>query len=430
MVADLAAMGQKWQLGGSKMSISLTVEGGAIPDHVPGDRVFDVDIFDFVRGDEDYHNALKRYQGPNVPALIWTPRNGGHWIATRAEVIRDILNDPAQFSSRLVVIPKAAAELWDLIPISLDPPEHGAIREILDKVVNPRQIRALESRIRDVAIELIEPWVAKGGMDFSSHYAEEFPVRVFMAIMNLPIQDAPMLKHFVTQLFRPIGATPAEKAAALRAAIDGFYEYCGKALDARTLHGIDGVSLVANSFVDGHEIKRQTAISLITNLLIGGLDTVAGFLGFAMLFLARNPEQTKELVEKPEKIPGSVEELFRRFGLASPSRVVRHDLEYKGTLLKEGDMIHVPTAMSGLDDALNVDPMRVEFSRPRPLHFSFGVGHHRCPGQHLARTEITVTLQEWLKRIPEFRVVESSKPKYRTGMINTVEGIQFEWKRD
>ncbi len=412
------------------MSISTeTIEQLPVPDHVPAHRIHDIDIYNFVGEDDDYHHAIKRYQGADIPGLIWTPRNGGHWIATGGEIIRNIMDDTEKFSSRLIIIPKAASEEYNLIPTSLDPPEHGPVRQILDKVVNLRQVRNLESRIRDIAIELIEPWVDKGRMDFSTFYAEAFPVQVFMAIMDLPMKDAPMLKHYTTEILRPPGKTPGEKADAMRAAINGFYEYAGKVLDERSgrMDG-DGVSIVANSQIDGSDIDRKTALGLIANLLLGGLDTVISFVGFAMLFLARNPAHARLLAENPAMIPRSVEELFRRFPIASAGRVVAHDVEYDGTLLREGDMIQVPTALCGLDEAFNDDPMRVDFSRPRPLHNTFGVGRHRCAGLYLARTEITVTLQEWLKRIPAFSVVDGMKPEYRTGMVALVENIHLEWK--
>jgi cytochrome P450 len=169
------------------------------------------------------------------------------------------------------------------------------------------------------------------------------------------------------------------------------------------------------------------ALSICANLLLAGLDTVVGFLGFMMLFLARNPTYVKQLTDNPASIPSCVEELFRRFPIVGDGRLVTRDIEIDGVTLKEGDMVQMITALSGLDDRVNEDPWTVDFSRKRPLHDTFGAGVHRCAGLHLARTEVTVTLQEWLKRIPEFRVVEGEKPRYLTGMVATVENIQLEW---
>jgi cytochrome P450 len=399
-----------------------------VPDNVPLDRVHDIDIFNFVGPDEDFHQAIKRFQGAGIPGLIWTPRNGGHWLATRGRTIREILNDPGRFSSRVIVLPKAAGENYDLIPTGMDPPDHGVVRQIVDKILNLREIRRLEGTIRAIAVELIEPFAADGQVDFSTAFAQPFPIRVFMAMLDLPMKDAPLLKHCASQILRPDGATPDEMAASVERAISGFYAYLETVLDERWgKEGADGIAVVLNSEVNGHPMERKMALSIIANLLLAGLDTVVGFLGFMVLFLARNPAYTKQLTDNPGAIPQCIEELFRRFPIVGDARIVPNDLEFDGVQLKAGDMIQIPTALSGLDDEMNEDPWTVDFKRRRPLHNTFGSGPHRCAGLHLARTEIMVTLQEWLTRIPEFRIVEGTKPRYLTGMVATVENIQLEW---
>jgi cytochrome P450 len=119
--------------------------------------------------------------------------------------------------------------------------------------------------------------------------------------------------------------------------------------------------------------------------------------------------------------------LLRRFPIVSDARIVANDFEYEGVLLKRGDMVQVPTALSGLDEQLNADPLKVDFHRKNPKHNAFGDGPHRCAGMHLARMEITVTLQEWLSRIPRFRMVESHRPVYSSGMVATVENVHLQW---
>jgi len=86
-----------------------------------------------------------------------------------------------------------------------------------------------------------------------------------------------------------------------------------------------------------------------------------------------------------------------------------------------------PGAFSGLDEQLNENPWKVDFHRKNPKHNTFGDGPHRCAGMHLARMEITVTLQEWLARIPRFRMVESDRPIYSSGMVATVENVHLKW---
>ncbi|MFC0306086.1 cytochrome P450 [Rhizorhabdus histidinilytica] len=404
------------------------VPAGDIPDNVPIDRVFDVDCFNLAGIEEGYQEACKRLQAPGMPNMIWTPRNGGHWIVTRGKLVRDVLNSPDRFSSQVIVLPKEAGEKYDLLPTRLDPPQHGGHRAVINKTLNPREMRRIESSVRQIAIDLIEPLVAKGRCDFSLDFAQQFPIRVFMKMVDLPMTDAPLLKHYATQILRPDGANSAEMAISVENAVQGFYAYLEPVINERRGNdGTDMVSIVINSEIDGAPISQADALSLIANLLLAGLDTVVSFLSFMMLFLGRNPEHLKQLADNPASIPQSVEELLRRFPIVSDARMVTDDFEYDGVMLKRGDMVQVPTALAGLDEEMNEDPWKVIFNRKKLEHSTFGGGPHRCAGLHLARMEITITLQEWLARIPSFRVTKDANPIFSSGMVAMVENVPLEW---
>ena len=55
------------------------------PPHVPVDRFVDFDFSSPPGAAADVHLAWAALQ--KYPEIVWTPRNGGHWIATRAAVI-------------------------------------------------------------------------------------------------------------------------------------------------------------------------------------------------------------------------------------------------------------------------------------------------------------------------------------------------------
>jgi cytochrome P450 len=404
------------------------VPASNIPDNVPIDRVYDVDCFNLDGIEEGYQEACKRLQAPDMPNLIWTPRNGGHWIVTRGALVRDVLENPNRFSSQVIVLPKEAGEKYDLLPTRLDPPQHGGHRAVINKTLNPREMRRIEASVRQIAIDLIEPLVARGHCEFSEDFAQQFPIRVFMKMVDLPMKDAPLLKHYATQILRPDGETGAEMADSVEKAVQGFYAYLDPIIDERRGNGgVDMISIVINSEIDGNPIPKADALSLIANLLLAGLDTVVSFLSFVMLFLGRNPEHLKQLADDPTLIPHSVEELLRRFPIVSDARMVRGEFEYDGVTLKHGDMVQVPTALAGLDEQMNEDPWKVVFGRKKLEHATFGAGPHRCAGLHLARMEITITLQEWLSRIPRFRVTADAKPRFSSGMVAMVENVPLEW---
>jgi cytochrome P450 len=151
-------------------------------------------------------------------------------------------------------------------------------------------------------------------------------------------------------------------------------------------------------------------------------------MGFAARFLATSPAHRRELIDHPERIPAAVEELLRRFPVVNQGRVVVSDMVYKGVTMRAGDAMIMPTTLHGLDDRKFDDPMKVDFSRPTPIHSTFGNGVHRCPGSLLARTELKIFLEEWLKRIPDFRIKPGATAGVRAGVNATMHLLPLVWE--
>jgi camphor 5-monooxygenase len=398
------------------------------PDHVPTDRVYEIDMYALEGIEEGYHEAWHRIIEAGLPDLIWTPFTGGHWIATNGDSVKEIYADPTRFSSEVIFLPKEAGEKYQMVPTRMDPPEHTPYRKSLDKGLKLSQIRKVEDRIRQVSAELIEGFCGNGGCDFSAEYAGIFPVRVFMALCDLPMEDVPLLNRYARMMTRPEGNTPEEMAADLEAGNNGFFAYVAPVIEKRRGNdGEDLISLMVNNDIEGVPIEHDKAIGLIALLLLGGLDTVVNFLSFMMIYLARHPDLVAELRDDSLKLMRGAEEMFRRFPVVAEARMVAKDQVYKGTTLKKGDMILIPTAMHGLDDAHNSDPLKVILDRRSVAHSTFGGGPHRCAGMHLARMEVIVTLEEWLKRIPEFSIGNGELPRYFSGTIAAVENVSLIW---
>lgn len=402
-----------------------------VPSHIPADRIRDIDMYALDGIEEGYHEAWKRVQGPDTPGMIWTPFTGGHWIATKGELIREIYGDPERFSSEVIFLPKEAGEKYQMVPTRMDPPEHTPYRRALDKGLSIAQMRKVEDKVRDVAVELIDGFLARGECDFSSEYAAIFPVRVFMALADLPLSDVPVLCEFARQMTRPEGQNPEEMAADLEAGNNGFFAYVDPIIKARRGgRGDDLITVMVNADINGEPISHDKALGLVALLLLGGLDTVVNFLSFFMIHLGRNPQKVAELRDDPLVLMRGVEELFRRFPVVSEARMVAKDLSFDGVELKRGDMVLLPTTLHGLDETENPDPWELNFARRALSHTTFGGGPHRCAGMHLARLEVTITLQEWLKRIPEFRLRSDSQPVYQSGIIAAVQNVPLVWSHD
>lgn len=394
------------------------------PSHVPADRVVDIDIY-LPPGLEaqGFHRAWSELSAIH-PSVVWTPRNEGHWIALGGEALQEVQSDPERFSSRVIVLPKSVGEMHGLIPTTIDPPEHRPYRQLLNAHLNPGAIRGLTESIRQTAVDLIGSFAHKGHCNFTTDYAEQFPIRVFMALVGIDAAEAPKIRHWAECMTRPGMDMTFDQAKAV------FFDYVGPLVDARRGgKGEDMISAMINADLgEGRRLMRDEALSIVTQVLIAGLDTVVNVLGFIMRELAENPALRADLRHRGSDIAPVVHELFRRFGLVSIAREVRHDIaDFHGVPLKAGDMIAIPTQVHGLDPRVNPDPLAIDPARKRARHSTFGSGPHMCPGQELARKEVAITLEEWLKRIPEFALGPDSDLSPVPGIVGALRRVDLVW---
>jgi camphor 5-monooxygenase len=393
------------------------------PANVLPDQVVDFDIYHPMSNGLDLHESWRKLQESGKPDVVWTPRNGGHWMVLRGRLITEVLRDYQTFSSRVIFVPKEpAGEAYRAVPITLDPPAHRPIRSLLNEDLSPKRIRSLEDSIRSLAAELIESFRSKGHCDFVKDFAEQMPLRIFMQMVELPFADAPRLKHLADQYTRPEPGVSYDDVGR------GFLEYLEPIIrERRSRHGSDMLSHLINGTVEGRPLTDEETANLCVQVLVAGLDTVVNAMSFIMLFLARSPESRRALAAQLDKLSSSLQELLRRFSMVTVAREITRDVEFEGAQLKRGEMMVVPTLLHGLDARENPDPMTVDFKRSSVNHSIFGSGIHTCAGAHLAKTEIRIMLEEWLTRIPEFSVATDSEISYVGGIVASVKPFKLVW---
>ncbi len=392
------------------------------PAHVPAEREVQFDLYNPPEIERGFQEAWRALQQSDR-SLVWAPYNGGHWIATRAKEIGEVFADYERFSTRVVVVPKEIGEIHQIIPNTLSPPFHRPFRNLLNNVLSPRAINPLEETVRQTAIELIVQLKPRGECEFLADFAENLPIRIFMNMVDLPLEDVPKLKFWMDQLVKPNPVMPYEEVFPL------FQSYFEPIVESRLGgSGTDAITDVVNRPVNGRPQTRMETLNLLTVFLMGGLDTVYNFLAYAFLFLARNPDHRRQLVDDPELISPAVNELLRRFPLVNMAREVTGNMEFDGVQLKKGDMIVAPSPLYGLDERVNADPLHVDFRRRGSEHATFGRGHHVCPGAHLGRMEARIAIAEWLKRIPDFSVKPGSEIKYQGGIIGSLAAVPLVWE--
>ena len=126
-------------------------------------------------------------------------------------------------------------------------------------------------------------------------------------------------------------------------------------------------------------------------------------------------------------IPTAVEEFLRRHGVSATSRVITTGFERKGARLMPGDMAMVPSILAGLDDRRYPHPMEIDLDRPTAPHATFGNGPHKCLGQYLARMELQIFLEEWLRRMPNVRLDPRLPPVTEAGPVSKLTRLNLLW---
>lgn len=391
-----------------------------LPDHVPPHLVVDFNYRNDPRLLPDLHRGVLTFLGG--PDLVYTPHNGGHWVATKPHVVRDLLRSPDKFSNVTVNIPRVDVE--KKYPIELDPPEHTKWRKVLQPLLAKEVATRLEQATREAVDDAISRVISVGECEFVSAVGGPVPASVFMDMMGLPSEDFDRFSVWVWDILH------SQDTIAKGQVYKSIVEYLEKLIiQRRVVPRSDLITAMATATIDGELAPIAAARSMCLMLFLGGLDTTTNAMGFSINHLARNPDHRKQLVDDPSLIENAVEELLRRYAFSTGVRNVTKDMQFHGIELRADDQVLLYMAPIGLDDTAIDNPMRVDFKRPQPPHLAFGAGIHNCPGAHLARLELRVFLERWLARIPDFSVKAGAPFVLRAGQVLGIDHLELEWPR-
>ena len=394
-----------------------------LPEHVPERLVRDFNMYAPPGIEKDFHEAWARLlQEDDSCPLVWTQQNEGHWLPTRSSIIEEILTDYSRFSSRSIILPKSHSADHGLLPTTIDPPEHHFYRKTLNHSMAPAAINAMGEDIRAIVTSLIDGFADRGECNFTQDFADILPIRVFLSMMDLPEKDIPQTKYWTDQLIRPDGTITFAEA------LQNLKDYIAPYVDQRMgADGTDMLSRMINTETNGRRLTREEAIKLSIQVFIAGVDTVVNLLGFVFLFLARNKPHRQQIITGQISVSDAVEEILRRFPLVTVAREVTEDMEFHGVQLKAGDMVAAPTPLAGMDNTFTPNAVAVEFGRKQGNSLTFGRGAHTCPGKNLARVELRIAIEEWLRRIPDFDVNEDAEVSFSSGIVGVVNQLNLRW---
>ncbi|MDB5446821.1 MAG: Cytochrome [Phenylobacterium sp.] len=395
-----------------------------VPAHVPPELVRNFSFATAPGANEDPHRAAAfLFQGPDIFFSPIVHDGNPAWVVTRLELIREVYQHPELFSSDEVSrLAEGLGDHWRLIPVHLDPPEHTKYRTLVNPIFSPARMAALEGGVRETCVELVEGFRHKGECEFIEAFGRSFPVTIFLRLMGLPLERT---ADFVAWEEGLLHAKSVEDTlAAARATRD----YLTGVMNDRRAHPRDDLSsLLANGQVDGRPFTDDEVMGFYFMFFLAGLDTVTSALGFVFRELAQSPWLQQQLRDDPGLISNAIEELLRAYTIVESKRQLTRDLEFHGVKMKKGDFVFLATPIAGRDEREFPDPHHIDFTRENVRHLAFASGPHRCIGSHLARREMKIALEEWLTRIPPFRVKPGETPRTQATIVWGVTYLPLVW---
>jgi cytochrome P450 len=341
---------------------------------------------------------------------------GGHSVHVASyEDVRWALRHPEVFSSKDVV---DLGNDQPLIPLSVDPPDHAKYRRMLDPEFSPKKMTALEPEARALVNEIIDTFVANGECEFHEDFATPLPSTIFLALVGLPQSDLPDFLRWRDDTIRPQASTN-EEAEQIRAdASHAINDYFIKALEEKRTNPDDRLlTRIVNGEVDGRPLTHREQLGMCHLLLLGGLDTVTATLDCMVTYLAQHPDRRQAVVDNPELMDPAIEEMLRhQTPVMMVPRVIAQDFELGGVQMSAGDSATLMIGAANCDKAEFEQSDEVMLDREANRHLAFGGGPHRCLGSHLARMELRVALEEFHKRIPEYKIADGTEIHFSAGI--------------
>ena len=351
-------------------------------------------------------------------------RYGGTWLPTTHDAVAAVAYDTEHFTSRSVVVSEVKPGEMDLPapigvapPITSDPPFHALARRLLLPAFGPKRIAALEPFTRELCRELLDATNPADTIDAAVQYAQDIPLRVIVGMLGFPQEDADIFRHFIRMIIEDVDM-PAEEREALQQGGSGLDQYITARMEEHLENPRDDLTtFLLEAELDGNKLEPQHVFGTMVLLMVAGIDTTWSAIGASLWHLATHPEDRKRLVEDPSLMPMAVEEFLRAYAPVTMARMVAEDFDFDGCPMKKGDWLLLPFPAANRDPAVFDRADEVIIDRAENRHAAFGLGIHRCIGSNLARMELTVAIEEWLGRYPDFELTDSSAVTWSAGQV-------------
>jgi len=346
-----------------------------------------------------------------------TERYGRAFMPVTMEAVRAIAHDTENFSSIWVAVARPDAPRRPAPPITSDPPDHLGHRRLILPAFNPKAMAAIEPEMRDFCRRLIAEIGDSPTADAAEQYSQHIPVHGICIVTGLPEEDADLFRDWI---YRNFQLAPKDNAVRAQVATE-MTEYIDVLLKDRLKNPKDDLlTVVANSEIDGQEIDWDVKVGYIRLQIIAGIDTTWSAIGSGLWHFAQNNDQVQRLIAVPDDHDlwsEATEEVLRYYAPVTMARKVLNDVEVSGCPMHAGDqtLVTFPAANHDPNEFERADEFILD--RKNNRHVAFGLGIHRCAGSNLARLEMIVAFQEWLRAFPNYSLDTNKKVTWANGQV-------------
>ncbi|QRY49269.1 cytochrome P450 [Mycolicibacterium septicum] len=294
---------------------------------------------------------------------------------------------------------------------NFDSPLYENVRRCTSAQFRPRSAAKLAERIRTLANERLDELLPRGTFDLTQDYGGIVAAAMVCEFVGLPADLAPEVLATVNagSLAQPGEGVEVGNAR------PGYLSYLTPIIERRRAAGHDGSVPIADALIDfrlpdGSAFEDMEAAVQMLGVFIGGTETVPKITATGLWQLLRHPDQLAAVRSDLDgNVPVAREEIIRHSAPAQWfARTVRRPYTVHGTTINPGQRVITLLASAARDEREYDNPDDFVWNRPIDRLLSFGHGQHFCLGVHVARLEITIMIQEFLKRVPDYHIDEAA----------------------
>ncbi|MFD0361406.1 cytochrome P450 [Nocardia sp. GCM10030253] len=359
--------------------------------------------------------------------------DGGYWVVTKLEDIKEISRHPEVFSSTentAIIryqpqITREQIEVQRVIMLNMDPPAHTKSRRIVSKGFTPRAVESLRRALTERAATIVADAKKNGSGDFVELVASELPLQAIAELLGVPQQDRKKLFNWSNQM---IGADDPEFAgdsATAQLELSGYA--WNLAEERRKCPADDIVTALVNADIDGEHLSSSEFAFFVILLSVAGNETTRNSITHGMKAFVDHPDQWQLYRERrPRTAP---DEIVRwATPVAAFQRTATRDVELGGQAIEKGQRVGMFYSSANFDETAFDDPFTFDVLRDPNPHVGFGgAGTHYCLGANLARLEIDLMFNAIADAMPDISQV--AEPELlRSGWLNGIKRweVRFE----